>query len=166
MTRGEWSRATDVFPIEIADMRSAYRVLRGADPLAGLRVDRADLRRALEREFRGKLVRLRQGYAALAPDAEALGAVAGGTASSVLVLFRVLLVLLDRPVPSDPAELATAVGAVIGGSRTPLDGAPLAHVVRHRRDPRWRCAPADFEEYMRSVEQATHFLDQLHLGDA
>ncbi len=40
-----------------------YRVLRGSDPLAGMEVRPADLRAALEREFRGKLMRLRQGYA-------------------------------------------------------------------------------------------------------
>ena len=49
-------------------MRTVYQVLRGADPLQGVRVDRADLRKALEREFRGKLLRLRQGYATYAPD--------------------------------------------------------------------------------------------------
>jgi len=59
VTRAEWVRAADVFPIEIADMRSAYRVLRGTDPLAGQNVRREELRRALETELRGKLFRLR-----------------------------------------------------------------------------------------------------------
>jgi predicted nucleotidyltransferase len=66
--RGEWREAADTFPIEITDMRAACRVLRGADPLAGLVVERADLRRAVERELRGKLLRLRQGYTAAAAD--------------------------------------------------------------------------------------------------
>ncbi|MGH7526439.1 MAG: hypothetical protein ACREMX_07020, partial [Gemmatimonadales bacterium] len=76
ISRSEWNRATDTFPIEITDIRAGYQVLRGADPLAALEVDRADLRRALEREFRGKLLRLRQGYAASAGDPAALGLVA------------------------------------------------------------------------------------------
>jgi len=33
ISRAEWARASDVFPIEITDMRAGYRVLRGADPL-------------------------------------------------------------------------------------------------------------------------------------
>ena len=75
--RPEWARATDVFPIEITDMRCGYEVLRGADPVAGLAVAPADLRQALEREFRGKLLRLRQGYVAAAGDPVALGLLAG-----------------------------------------------------------------------------------------
>ena len=59
VTRAEWARAADVFPIEIADMRTAYKVVRGTDPLAGQSVRPEELRRALESEFRGKLLRLR-----------------------------------------------------------------------------------------------------------
>ena len=68
LSRTEWDRASDAFPIEITDMRTAYKVLRGADPLQGVQVEPGDLRKALEREFRGKLLRLRQGYATYAPD--------------------------------------------------------------------------------------------------
>jgi hypothetical protein len=32
VSRVEWARSADVFPVEITDMRLAYRVLRGADP--------------------------------------------------------------------------------------------------------------------------------------
>ena len=73
LSRAEWTRATDAFPIEITDMRTSYRLLRGADPFEGIRVDPTDLRKALEREFRGKLLRLRQGYTLHAPDPAALG---------------------------------------------------------------------------------------------
>ena len=78
ISRAEWARASDVFPIEITDMRAGYQVLRGSDPLAAATVSRADLRQALERELRGKLLRLRQGYAAAAGDEKALGHLAGG----------------------------------------------------------------------------------------
>jgi hypothetical protein len=161
MTRVEWTRATDVFPIEIADMQTGYKVLRGPDPIKELRVNPGDLRQALEREFRGKLVRLRQGYAALAPDTEALGAVAAGTASSVLVLFRTLLVLMGRSVPADPVEMAQAAAEAIGGHHD-----ALVSVVQHRREKGWRCGAVEFEGYMHLVEQATYLLDQLPLGDA
>jgi predicted nucleotidyltransferase len=160
MTRDEWTRATDVFPIEIADMRTGYRVLRGPDPIHGLRIDPADLRRALEREFHGKLLRLRQGYTALTPDPAALGALATDSVGSILVLFRALLTLLGRPVPATPLELAAAAGAAIAG-----DGGPLALVVRHRHERHWRCSPDEFEAYLGVVERATRFLDQLQLGD-
>ncbi|MFL5492956.1 MAG: hypothetical protein ACJ8DC_01095 [Gemmatimonadales bacterium] len=159
ISRAEWARATDVFPLEITDMRTAYRVLRGLDPLAALEVDRADLRRALEREFRGKLLRLRQGYVAAAGDPKALGALAGQSAATVMVLLRGLLSLLEQPVPTDPLELA---GAVAGAVRAEPEH--LLHVFRHRGERGWRCAPPEFERYMATVAQAARYVDQLQLG--
>jgi hypothetical protein len=158
--RSEWMRATDVFPIEITDMRSGYEVLRGPDPLVGLTVSPTDLRHALERELRGKLLRLRQGYVAAAGDAKALGSLAGRSAATVMVLLRSLLVLLGRPVPREPVEVAAAAASAMG-----MDGEPLLNVIRHRAERAWRCSPVEFESYMESVARAVVFLDQLQLGD-
>ena len=160
ISRAEWARATDVFPIEIVDMRCGSEVVRGADPVAGLTVSPADLRAALEREFRGKLMRLRQGYVDASDDLAALGGLAGRSSSTVLVLFRALLVLVDKQVPRDPLELAAAAAMVVG-----MDGEPLLNVVRHRADRGWRCPPEAFTGYMDAVARAAGFLDQLQLGD-
>jgi len=160
LSRPEWSRATDSFPIEMTDMRLSYQVLRGPDPLQGVQVDRTDLRKALEREFRGKLLRLRQGYATYAPDPAALGALGLHSAGTILVLLRGVLTLIGKPVPTDGNELATAAAAAIG-----FEAEHLLHVVRHRADREWRCAAPEFEKYMEAVEQSARFLDQLQLGD-
>jgi predicted nucleotidyltransferase len=158
--RPEWQRASDVFPIEITDMRAGYEVLRGTDPLAGLEVVPADLRHALERELRGKLLRLRQGYVAAAGEAEKLGSLAGRSAGTVMVLLRALLALLGRAVPREPVELAAAAAAAMG-----IEGEPLLNVIRHRAEPGWRCSPVEFAGYMETVARAAAFLDQLQLGD-
>jgi hypothetical protein len=160
LTRAEWTRATDAFPIEITDMRSAYAVLRGSDPLRDLEVAPADLRRALERELRGKLLRLRQGYAVSAGDPAGLGRLAAGSSATIMVLFRDLLALVGHRPPADPLQLAAAAAAVIG-----IDGEPLLQVVRHRAERGWRCAPPEFEAYLAAVERAGSFVDQLQLGD-
>jgi hypothetical protein len=158
--RSEWDRATDVFPIEITDMRCGYEVLRGPDPVAGLRVTPADLRQALERELRGKLLRLRQGYVAAAGDAVPLGLLAERSSGTILVLLRCLLVLLGRSVPPAPMDVAAAAAAAMG-----VDGEPLLNVVRHRAERGWRCSTAEFEGYLDAVARAAAFLDQLQLGD-
>jgi hypothetical protein len=158
--RSEWARATDVFPIEITDMRCGYQILRGADPVAGLQVAPADLRSALEREFRGKLLRLRQGYVAAAGDPAMLGQLAGQSSGTFLVLLRALLVLLGRRIPQQSAEVAAAAAAAMG-----IDGEPLLNVVRHRAERSWRCSPGEFEGYLDAVTRAATFLDQLQLGD-
>jgi hypothetical protein len=160
LSRAEWTRATDAFPIEITDMRTSYQVLRGSDPLQGLRVDPADLRKSLEREFRGKLLRLRQGYATYAPDPAALGKLGLQSAATILVLLRGVLTLIGKPVSADPLELSVAAAAAIG-----FEGEHLLHVVRHRVDREWRCQAPEFENYMKAVEDSARFLDQLQLGD-
>jgi hypothetical protein len=158
--RSEWARATDVFPIEITDMRCGYEVLRGPDPLAGLQVAPTDLRHALEREFRGKLLRLRQGYVAAGGDPAALGLLAERSSGTFLVLLRGLLVLLGRSVPSEPVQVAATAAATMG-----MDGEPLLNVVRHRAERGWRCTPGEFGSYLDAVARAATFLDQLQLGD-
>jgi hypothetical protein len=158
--RSEWARATDVFPLEITDMRCGYQVLRGPDPVAGLQVAPSDLRSALERELRGKLLRLRQGYVAAAGDPGALGQLAGRSSGTILVLLRALLVLLGRTVPQEPGEVAATAAAAMG-----VEGEPLLNVVRHRAEGGWRCSPGEFEGYLEAVARAATFLDQLQLGD-
>ena len=160
ISRAEWARAADVFPIEITDMRAGYRVLRGPDPLAGAQADRADLRRALERELRGKLLRLRQGYAAAAGDEKALGEVAAGSAGTILVLLRALLTLAGRAVPAAPAALAADAAGLVGAS-----AAGFLSPVEHRGQRGWRCSAREFEEYMDAVGHAAGYVDQLQLGD-
>jgi hypothetical protein len=156
ISRTEWTRATDAFPIEITDMRLSYQVLRGADPLQGVQVDTGDLRKALEREFRGKLLRLRQGYATYAPEPAALGRLGLESAATILVLLRGVLAALGRPVPVDSTELGTAAASAIG-----FEPEHLLHVVRHRADREWRCGAPEFENYMNAVEQTAQFVDQL-----
>src|SRR5207249_2779894 len=68
LTEREWRESADAFPIEYADMRDASRLLAGRDPWPGIQVDRGHLRRQLEHELMGKLVRLRQAYASLHAD--------------------------------------------------------------------------------------------------
>ena len=160
LSRAEWDRASDAFPIEITDMRSAYKVLRGGDPLHGVQLEPADLRKALEREFRGKLLRLRQGYASYAPDPAALGTLGLQSAATILVLLRGVLTLIGKPVPRDSLELAAAAAAAIG-----FEGEHLLHVVRHRVEREWRCEAPEFENYMEAVAHTARFLDQLQLGD-
>jgi predicted nucleotidyltransferase len=159
LSRLEWSRASDAFPIEITDMRLSYRVLRGSDPLDGIQTAHADLRKALEREFRGKLLRLRQGYATYAPDPGALGALALQSAATILVLLRGVLTAVGRTVPADSVELSKAAAETVG-----FEAEHMLHVVRHRSDREWRCAAPDFENYMSAVEQTARFVDQLQLG--
>jgi hypothetical protein len=158
-TAAEWRRAGDSFPIEITDMKLACRVLRGSDPVAGLTIQPGDLRRALESEFRGKLLRLRVDLGLYATRPELLAAVVGHSAGSFRVLFRGLLVMGGGSVPSGDDALAQAAGRLAG-----FDPAPLAQVLSRRRQTEWRCEAALYEGFLAVVEQAIRYIDTVHPG--
>lgn len=158
-TAGEWQRVGDSFPIEITDMQGAYRVLRGADVVAGVRVVPADLRRALEAELWGKLLRLRVDYALYAAHPDLLAAVVGFSVGSIRVLLRGALRLGGLPVPPADGPLAGEAGRVCG-----FDPAPLSELLARRRQTAWRCQAPLFEAYLGIVEQATRYVDTVQPG--
>ena len=106
----EWQRSADVFPIEIADMQAAHRVLCGADPVQGMTVDPVDLREAVEKELRGKLMRLRQAWVRFGDAGMILGGFALASISTYFALLRCIAVLYHRNPGLEPKE-------TVGGTR-------------------------------------------------
>src|SRR6266567_2514307 len=114
LTEREWRESADAFPIEYEDMRDAHRLLAGRDPWPGIQVDRGQLRRQLEHELMGKLVRLRQAYAALHEDPKQVARVVVGSAGGFFTMLRAVLRLAGRPVPASSAELVRSAAALAG----------------------------------------------------
>ena len=157
--RAEWARAEDVFPIEVTDMQLAHEILRGDDPLSAMRVDRADLRRAIEQELRARLLRLRQAFALEAGEPDALGLIAARSVASVAALFRVALSLHGRAVPGTTPECLTAAGAAMG-----ISVVPVIELWRSRSPEGSPCTPALFEGYLAAVASAVRVIDQFTPG--
>ncbi|MBA2292594.1 MAG: nucleotidyltransferase domain-containing protein [Gemmatimonadales bacterium] len=154
IARAEWARAADVFPIEITDMQLAHRVLHGDDPIVGVVVDPPDLRRAIEAELRGKLIRLRQAYVRFGTTPAILGGYATTSAPSLLVLLRCTAVLLGR----DPGRFAVDTVGALHDILGP-DADVLSDVIAHRRDPEWNCPAGVFERYLAVVRRAVDIAD-------
>lgn len=157
-TPPEWSTSADVFPIEITDMKLARKVLRGADPVASLMVDQRELRRALERELRGKLLRVRQGYAIFRESPAELTRVAVGSIATVAVLLRVALALADSPVPGPTPDALRKAGGLLG-----FDAEPLVRIFEHR-EKAGAVSVTDYSAYLDAVTAAVRFVDQFHVG--
>src|SRR5881296_2273250 len=159
LTEQEWRASADGFPIEYEDMRHAHRVLAGHDPWAGVTVRREDLRRQLEQELKGKLVRLRQAYVAFRSEPKRLGPVLVGSAAGFFTMLRTALRLAGRTAPAAPEDLVRQAAAVIGFPPESLEDV-VAHVRgRSRlalaaRDPR---AAA----YLAAVARTAEFVNTL-----
>ena len=114
MTEAEWRDSADAFPIEYEDIRAAHRVLAGKDPWSGIRVRPEHARRQVEHELMGKLMHLRQAYAAEWGKPKRLAEVVRGTRAGFLTMLRAVLRLAGRPVPAGDEALVREAAALIG----------------------------------------------------
>ena len=155
----EWRRAADVFPIELTDMGLARQVLRGEDPVAGVHVESADLRRALEAELRAKLIRLRQAFAVSADDPKALGGLGAAASSTLLAMFRATLVLVGRPADGGPPAVLAEAAAMLG---VPTDAIARLHAHRGAREP--QATAEEFIQILTAVSAAVGVIDRFLPG--
>jgi hypothetical protein len=92
ITPDELSRSLDAFPLEFQAMLDRHEVIDGSDPLAGIRIDPADLRRACEMQAKSHLVHLRQGWLEAHGHSHELAHLAARSAGP----FRALLIQVAR----------------------------------------------------------------------
>ncbi len=155
----EWRASADVFPIEIEDMREAHRVLAGRDPFQGVATRRADLRRELEHELRGKVLRLRTEYAAAAADGQALGRLLVHSAGTFFVLFRATLRLLGGAPPAGHDALGKETAAAAGLDVAAFDWV-LAALGSKEAKPLAAYDPVA-GKYVDAMESLADFVDRL-----
>lgn len=116
LTEREWRDSADAFAIEYEDIRADHKLLAGHDPWHGIRVQREHVRRQLEHELMGKLVHLRQAYAAEWNNAKRLSEVIAGTRAGYFTMLRAVLRLAGRPIPPTPDALVREAASMIGFS--------------------------------------------------
>jgi predicted nucleotidyltransferase len=163
-SEAEWRASTDVFPIEIEDMREAHRHLRGHDVFAGLTTRGEDLRQELEREVRGKLLRLRTEYAAAAGDGKALGRLLLESAGTFLVLLRAVVRLAGRAVPAEREAMVREAAAVSGMDAGAFEWI-LARLAGRAMPALERFDPVG-ERYVDAIERLARFVDETPVGGA
>ncbi len=152
-----WRASTDVFPIEIEDMREAHRVLHGSSPFENMKTTGEDLRRELEREVRSKLLRLRTELVAAATSGKLLERLLLESIGTFFVLFRATLRLVGTPPPQEREPLVRAVADAAG-----LDVAAFGWVL-DRLAGRKAAAltPSDpvGDRYLEQIERLALFVD-------
>ena len=131
LTDAEWRSSVDVFAMEHAEIRDRHKLLfaaTGYDPLAGMLVSRADIRRQLEYEAMATLLAVRSAILVSKADLKDRTEMLAGSARRVLALFRGLLRLLGEAPDRDNEAVCRAAAAKAG-----FDPEPFVAVVAHRR---------------------------------
>jgi len=155
---GELPRATDVFPIELLDLKLRRRVLFGSDPISDIVIYRPDLRMACERFGREKLLSLRTHYQNSAGEEHALRTVLLRSAPGWSAVFQAILYLYDMPVPEHATERVEAVA-----DKLKFEPAPFQALFE------WRMHPKSgntvflmqlYRNYLKAVKNYTIAIDQ------
>lgn len=118
LTRHEFTRTLDVFPLEYGDIIARHVLIFGADPFANVEVSEADRRRACELQAKSHVIHLREGYLETEGDPARIARLVADSAPS----FRAVLGHIarlerggrDGGAAMSDEELAAEVERIIG----------------------------------------------------
>lgn len=164
MTKQELERSTDVFTIELLDMKQHHRVLFGSDVLSALEIP-MDLHRVqVEYELREKLMLLRQHILMADGNESRLWDLLLHSVPSFSTLFRHALIVLGDSSTVARRDALEALSKHMG-----FDTSPLLHVLnaRESKSDRSKWDVRDLAaRYLTAVEQVTAAVDSAFGGNA
>lgn len=155
LTRDEFSRSLDAFPIEYGEILDHRRVLFGADPFTGLAISPEDLRRGCEVQAKSLLVHLRENYVECGGRPGAVASLVGDSAPAFAALLR-RLARLDH----HGADSSKELGAYAAG-RPGLNPQVVGDVLAIAGDRAGAAVDAArlFPDYLAAVERLARFVD-------
>lgn len=155
LTRREFARSLDAFPVEFGEILARHTTLFGDDPFTGLDVVPADLRRACETRVRSLLLHVREDYIEAAASQRAVAAVVTDSAPE----FRALLALAAR---LDGAQTAGHGLAAWAAQRLGLDPKLVSDVIHLAVQSTASHVDAArlFPDYLAATEQLARHIDE------
>jgi hypothetical protein len=155
LTRREFARSLDAFPVEFGEIIDTHETLHGDDPFTGLSVSPADLRRACENHARSLLLHLREDFMEAAGDARAVTGLLVDSAPD----FRAIVGLLAR---LDGRRLAGKDLAAWAEERLALDPRTVSDVLHVADQPGTSAVDAVrlYPPYLAAVEQLVRRIDE------
>lgn len=159
MTREYITTSLDVFPLEFMNIKRHYRLVWGEDPLAGITIDREQLRLQCEREIKGKLLQLRETYLSSEGRKKDLEMIASQSITALISIFRGILYLCNREIPDRRGEIINNAVKEAG-----LNGGTFLQVL-HIKEGKTKFSShqmqALIESYIEEVRYFSHWVDTL-----
>ena len=157
----ELRRSSDVFAIELIDLKSRHQMLHGEDPFLTFDVPTTQHRLQLERELRNGVIKLRQGYLACAGNKKDLVRLMTGSLGTFGTLFRHALIALGDPPPEHKRDAVISASTKFG-----FDAAPFTALYGLREG---KTKPRDLEpssellfgQLLNAVQRVTDEVDRL-----
>jgi predicted nucleotidyltransferase len=150
-------QSLDVFPVEFLDLKDKHILLYGQNILSAIKVDAKHLKLFCEEQIKGKLLRIRQAYLETGLHAKGKEAALKDSLHALIPIFRSLLRLVSKPVPSSTEEQLKMLGQEFG-----IDTSALIAIYRDRtNDEKIAGHEVDhyIEKYMDTLEQLAAKVD-------
>ncbi len=105
LTTSYIQESLDSFPVEFFNISQTYQVIQGEDILKDLKFNKKDVRLQCERELKGKLLTLRQGYILTRGKRKKMSALINESMVTFTSIFKALLFLKDSEVPIKKSDV-------------------------------------------------------------
>lgn len=102
-------RSLEVFPLEFLEMKLIHQLVYGEDVLKDIKVEKTDVRLQCERELKGKLQQICQGYIRSMGNKTALTDLFVGSLSGYFPAFHGILFLCNQKIPREKTEVLYAL---------------------------------------------------------
>jgi hypothetical protein len=151
----EFERSLDAFPLEFGAIIADHTVVSGRNPFDGMKVDAADVRRAVEVQARSHLLHLREGYLETRGRSDALSVLIVQSAAAFAALLSSLARLDGQP-SHDPSAVARHGERLIG-----VPGGSVSDIVAltNVREITSQEAERLFPGYLDAVEKLVSYVD-------
>lgn len=108
----------DSYPIEFLNMKNSHILIYGEDILDSLIIKPEDLRLQMERELRGKLVLLRQGYLEVEGKPGKLRGIISNSITAFISIFNAMLYLKQKKAPQGRRNTIREMGTAFAADTT------------------------------------------------
>jgi hypothetical protein len=158
LTRVDFARSLDAFPIEYGEILDSHEVVVGANPFVGLAIRPEDLRRACEVQTKSHLIHLREDYVQSQGRPADIEALIRESAPGFSALVR-HLARLDGAAASALPELARYATETIG-----LDARTVGDLLAFAESDGMPAVDATrlFPSYLFCMERLAEFVDRWH----
>ena len=160
LSRDEFDRSLDVFPVEYGEIVANHITIVGEDPFAGARIAEADLRRSCELQAKSHLIHLREGFLEAGGDPqETVYLIASSTHA-----FRALLGNISRldrgPAPPGAPETGDAALAAFAEHTIGVSGSVVREVLAFKAAAGAIAEPTGLlSQYVAATEQIWEYVD-------
>ncbi len=154
----ELKQSTDVFAIEMLDIRQRHRVLYGEDIFTGMNIPMDRHRVQLEHELRTKLLTLRQSYVQAVGDDKRIRRLMLDSVSNFSTLFRHTLIAMgEQPAPHKTENIQRLA------ARTGFDPGIFLKLlqVRERKANESEIPASAFAQYLGGINTVVQAVDAL-----